>query len=68
MAQPTTMPPTEGAEREKSTKKSRVEKPAPVMVDPEMFRQLILAVKELRSPSGTSSDDEPILGLDNMEE
>jgi hypothetical protein len=48
--------------------KSRAEKAAPVMEDPDMFRQLVLAVKELRSPPGTSSDDEPIFGHDNMQE
>jgi hypothetical protein len=58
--QPPTLPPMQGTEGEKSTKKSRAEKPAPVLVDPDMLRQLIQAVKELRSPSGTSSDDEPI--------
>ena len=53
--------PAEGTEGEQATKKSRVEKPASVVLDATMFRQLILAVKELRTPSGASSDDEPIL-------
>ena len=53
--------PADGAEEETATKKCRTEKPATVVLDAAMFRQHILAVKELRTPSGSSSDDEPIL-------
>ena len=64
---PTTPAPTEGKEGEMSAKKGRVEKPASVVVDAEMFRQLVMAVKELRTPFGTSSDDEPLLERDDMQ-
>ena len=67
-AQPPTSPaPAEGKEGEMSAKQGRAEKPASVVVDAEMFRQLVMAVKELRTPSGTSSDDEPLLERDDMQ-
>ena len=58
--------PTEGPEGEKATKKSRTEKLTTVVLDATTLRQLILTVKELRTPSGLSSDDEPILEREDM--
>jgi hypothetical protein len=59
--------PAEVSEGKEATKKSRTEKPTTVVHDAAVLRQLILAVKELRTPSGSSSDDEPLLEREDMQ-
>ena len=59
--------PAEGTEGEKATKKRRTEKSTSVVLDAAMFRHMVRAVKELRTPSESSSDDEPILERADMQ-